>query len=111
VTIRTHGGRVGAVPRFERYRAALRRRSGRPPGGPFWDEIEPAFRFGWDAAHDPALAWHSWEEVESDLAQHWYRPESPSEEMAWDQVREAVRMGWEAALRAWSAAPPRARSG
>jgi hypothetical protein len=109
MTTKTHRMTAGAPPRFERHRAALRRRWGRPTGGPYWEEIEPAFRFGWDAAHDPKLAGHSWEEVESDLADHWYQPESPSEEMAWDQVREAVRMSWEAARGV--AATPRAGSG
>jgi hypothetical protein len=111
MTTRTHAATAGAVPRFARYRAALRRRWGRPTGGPFWDEIEPAFRFGWDAAHDATLARHSWDQVEADLAGHWYAPESPSEEMAWDQVREAVRLGWEAARRARSASTARAGSG
>jgi hypothetical protein len=111
MTTRTHGGTTGTRPRFERYRTALRRRWGRPAGGPFWEEIEPAFRFGWEAAWDPHLAGRGWEEVEADLAGHWYRPESPSEEMSWDQVRDAVRLAWEAAHDAAIATLARSRTG
>jgi hypothetical protein len=82
---------------FDAHAAELRRQWGRPVGGPFWDEIEPAFAFGWAMALDPALAGHVWSEVEADLADHWYRPQAASEEMAWDQVRDAVRLAWDLA--------------
>ena len=46
-------------------------------------------------ALDRALAGRVWSEA--DLADHWYRPEAASEEMAWDQVRDAVRLAWDLA--------------
>ena len=86
-----------AVPSFEEYRGEIERRWRAHPGGPFLDEIGPALRLGWKAGWDPKMALSRWEEVEVDLADHWYDPASPSEEMAWDQVRDAVRLGWETA--------------
>ena len=82
---------------YEAHAAELKRLWGTPVGGPFWDEIEPAFEFGWRMALDPGLSGHTWREVESDLAEHWYRPQAASEEMAWDQVRDAVRLAWDLA--------------
>jgi hypothetical protein len=82
---------------FEAHAAELKRLWGAPIGGPFWDEVEPAFEFGWRMALSPALAGRVWSEAEADLADHWYQPEAASEEMAWDQVRDAVRLAWDLA--------------
>ena len=91
---------------FEGVQDELRARWGAPPGGPFWDEIESAVRFGWEAAQRPEFRGRTWEEVEPDLQQHWYQPQSPSEEMAWDQVRDAVRLGWDYAQTISPSSPP-----
>jgi hypothetical protein len=93
----THATRGAAADGYEAHAAELKRLWGVPVGGPFWDEIEPAFEFGWRMALDPGLAGHVWGEVESDLAEHWYRPQAASEEMAWDQVSDAVRLAWDLA--------------
>jgi hypothetical protein len=103
---RTDPGTV--PPQYEQYVPELKRRWAAHAGGPFWDEIEPAFRFGWAAAHDAGLAGRDWAEIESDLADHWFAPEAASEEMAWDQVRDAVRMAWDLAHQATRPAPPTA---
>lgn len=62
-----------------------------------WLEIRDAYQFGWIAGQRPEFARYSWEEVESDLAQHWYNPQLATEESAWDSVREAVEEGWKKA--------------
>jgi hypothetical protein len=79
---------------FDEVREALRTRWGEPPGGPFWDEIEDAVRWGWEMAQRPEYQGQTFEDAEADLREHWYLPESPSEETAWDQVRDAVRLAW-----------------
>jgi hypothetical protein len=82
---------------YTAHEAELKRLWGRPAGGPFWEEIEPAFQFGWVMACDPALVDHAWAEVETRLADRWFWPQSASEEMAWDQVRDAVHLAWDLA--------------
>ncbi|MCL5264848.1 MAG: hypothetical protein M1343_06610 [Chloroflexi bacterium] len=59
-----------------------------------WEEIRDAYLFGWSASQQPEFAEFSWEQAESDLAQHWYNPQLATEESAWDYVREAVEAGW-----------------
>ncbi len=59
-----------------------------------WPEIRDAYQFGWLAGQRPEFARYSWEEAESDLAQHWYNPQMATEESAWDYVKEAVEAGW-----------------
>src|SRR5262245_12957922 len=88
---------AGATLEYAAHQDRLRRLWGAPVGGPFWDEIESAFEFGWAMALDRALTGRVWSEAETDLADHWYRPEAASEEMAWDQVRDAVRLAWDLA--------------
>ena len=95
--MRKRGAAAALVDGYEAHVAELRRQWGTPVGGPFWDAIEPAFQFGWNMAFDPKLAGHTWKEAEADLADHWYRPQAASEEMAWDQVRDAVRLAWDLA--------------
>lgn len=65
--------------------------------GLHWDEIKDAYQFGWIASQRPEFAHSTWEEVEDDLAEHWYNPLLATEETAWDYVREAVEAGWERA--------------
>jgi hypothetical protein len=71
------------------------------PMGLSWEAVRPAFRFGWQHSQSPLFAEHSWDDVEGDLAQHWYMPLEAAEEMAWDNVLEAVREGWERARTGW----------
>lgn len=59
-----------------------------------WQEIGDAYRFGWEAAQRPEFQGCSWEQVQTDLSWHWYRPLSAEERWAWDYVKEAVEEGW-----------------
>ena len=59
-----------------------------------WPEIREAHQYGWEASLRPEFSNLEFKDVESDLAQHWYRPLSATEESAWDYVREAAHEGW-----------------
>lgn len=59
-----------------------------------WEEIRDAYQFGWLAGQRPEFAQYTWEEIEKDLAEHWYSPQAATEEAAWDYVKEAVEAGW-----------------
>lgn len=62
-----------------------------------WWEVREAHRFGWEAAMRPEFARKTFEQAEADLAAHWCRPLSATEELAWDYMREAVYSGWQKA--------------
>jgi hypothetical protein len=86
---------VGWQAAEEEFRREWRERYA--PLGWSWEEVKPAFRFGWERARLPGLAHLDWSEVAGDLAKHWYSPQEVDEKMTWDNVRDAVRYGWERA--------------
>ncbi len=60
-----------------------------------WAEVREAHQFGWIMARRPEFADRSFEDVETDLRSHWYRPQLTSEETAWEIARVAAKDGWD----------------
>ncbi len=54
-----------------------------------WPDIEPVYRWAWQAANEPRYRGRPWSEVERTLATAWQG--SP----AWDEVKGAVQDVWE----------------
>jgi hypothetical protein len=54
-----------------------------------WQQMEPVYRWAWDAANEPRHRGKPWSDVESELQSAWRG--SP----AWDNVAGAVRDVWE----------------
>jgi len=61
----------------------------------FFDELEPAFRFGFGARIEFGEEHQAWDDnLEILLAREWRRLD-PTREQTWEQDREAIRYGWE----------------
>jgi hypothetical protein len=66
-----------------------------PRGVPTYDEIEPAYRFGYGARKRYGNQFAAWNgDLESQLEEDW-ETTYPSEETAWARLKPAVRRGWE----------------
>jgi len=66
-----------------------------PRGLPTFDEILPAYRFGYGARQrygEQFVAWNG--DIESKLEKDW-ETTYPSEGEAWARLRDGVRRGWE----------------
>ncbi len=67
-----------------------------------YEDYEPGYRLGWEAAADPANAGTAFEEVEPDLRTRWERGDTDGGDarrgtvaMTWEEMREAARDAWE----------------
>jgi hypothetical protein len=56
-----------------------------------YEQYDPAYRYGYDAAYNPSYRNRNWNDVERDMRGGWdadrYGP--------WDRFKDAVRRGWE----------------
>jgi uncharacterized protein (TIGR02271 family) len=62
--------------------------------GASYDEIQPAYRGGYELRGDSRFADSDWNDVEPELRQRW---ESEHPGSAWERVKAAVRRGWDRA--------------
>jgi uncharacterized protein (TIGR02271 family) len=62
--------------------------------GASYEELQPAYRGGYELRGDSRFADSSWDDVEPDLRQRW---ESEHPGSAWERVKSAVRRGWDRA--------------
>ncbi|MBY0263320.1 MAG: hypothetical protein K2Q20_13310 [Phycisphaerales bacterium] len=68
--------------------------TGRPyaKGVASYDELAPAYRYGWESA--PTSAGRSFDQAEPDLRQGWDRAKGRSA-MTWDKAKDAVKDAWD----------------
>jgi len=62
--------------------------------GATYEELQPAYRGGYELRGDSRYANRQWDDVEPQLRQHW---ESQHPGSAWERVKAAVRRGWDRA--------------
>lgn len=55
-----------------------------------YDEVQPAYRYGYDLARDAGYADRSWDEMEPVARSRW----EAEHDGVWDEVKDAVRYGW-----------------
>ena len=60
-------------------------------GGSYQD-YEPAYTYGYNAASDPRYQGRSWDDVESDLRSDYGRQYPNS---TWERMKDAIRYGWD----------------
>jgi len=60
--------------------------------GARYEEVAPAYEYGYQMASDPRYKGRSWSDVETDLGSE-YSHKYPGN--AWDRMKNAVRYGWE----------------
>jgi hypothetical protein len=61
-----------------------------------YEYYSPAYRYGYDLAHDDTYRGYDWERVEPEARRDW---ESRGLEGTWDDVKDAVRHAWESITR------------
>jgi hypothetical protein len=66
--------------------------------GRSFEELRPAYEYGYQASSDPRFSADDWETTEANIRQDW----STRGQGTWDDVREAVRCGWECGRKAES---------
>ena len=64
-----------------------------------WEQVEAAYRLGWEAACNPLYQHQAYALVEPILALAWRIRAHPPAEPDWSQARRYVRAGWEQAGR------------
>jgi hypothetical protein len=57
-----------------------------------WPQMEPVYRYAWEAANAPDLRGRPWSDVEADVRHNW---ESQSRACEWDVASGAIRDVWE----------------
>jgi uncharacterized protein (TIGR02271 family) len=93
---RAEATRTGGPAGWERvmptYQQRWQQRAGTAGGR--WEEVEPAYRYGYDLRSDPRYRGRGWAEAEPELRRDWERryPQTP-----WDRAKDAVRDTWESA--------------
>jgi hypothetical protein len=60
-----------------------------------FEQVEPAYRYGYELARDPRGGGSDWSAIEPHAKQTWKEHHQGS----WDQYRGAIRYGWERARR------------
>lgn len=55
-----------------------------------FDELQPAYEYGYHASSDPRFLEGDWEDTEANIRQDW----STRGHGAWDEVKDAVHCGW-----------------
>jgi hypothetical protein len=64
-----------------------------PPFQPNFDEMEPAYRFGYDARRHYGKQYTQWnDQLEADLRRDW---QAAYANMDWDRYNTGVRRGWD----------------
>lgn len=58
-----------------------------------YDEVAPAYRYGWESATSPAHKGHTFDEVESTLSKDWDRVKGESS-ATWAKAKHAVKDAW-----------------
>jgi phage tail tape-measure protein len=58
-----------------------------------YDDVAPAYRYGWESASSPAHKGRSFEQSESTLRSDWDRAKGGSA-ASWDKAKEAVKDAW-----------------
>jgi hypothetical protein len=61
--------------------------------GSTYEEYEPAYRYGWEAASRPEYRGREFDEVESDLERGWEKAKGKTRE-GWRDVKAATRDAW-----------------
>jgi uncharacterized protein (TIGR02271 family) len=59
--------------------------------GDTWNTYQPAYRYGWTMANDPAYRGRQWNEVETDLRTRWER-DNPN---SWERFKDSIRHAWD----------------
>jgi hypothetical protein len=62
-------------------------------GAPF-EHLEPAYRYGYDMAIDPAYNTHLWAEVEPEVREYYETEYADGQAMAWERYRNAAAHAW-----------------
>ena len=57
-----------------------------------WDQVEPVYRYAWEAANTTGMRGRPWSEVEADLRRDW---DSSPRGFAWDVASGPIRDVWE----------------
>jgi len=60
--------------------------------GARYEEVAPAYEYGYRMASDPRYKGRSWSDIETDLGSEYSRNHPGS---TWDRIKNAVRYGWE----------------
>jgi uncharacterized protein (TIGR02271 family) len=60
-----------------------------------YEQVRPAYRYGYELANDPQGRASDWSSIEPQAKTSWEQ----NHDGAWDQYRDAVRYGWERARR------------
>ncbi len=82
---------VNAEDQFEPYQELFRADfSANNLSGQTYEDHEPAYRFGFEAAKDERFGGHDWSAAEAQLRDQWESQRSGT----WEHYREAVREGW-----------------
>jgi hypothetical protein len=64
------------------------------PGEPSYDQVEPAYRYGYAARSQYGKQYADWDDAEAILKKEWEELE-PTHRQTWMQDRAAIRYGWE----------------
>lgn len=56
-----------------------------------YEELRPAYFYGYDLARNPQYRNRSWDQIEMDARRSW---ESEYHDSLWDDIKDAVREGW-----------------
>ena len=64
------------------------------PNEPSYDDVEPAYRYGYAARSQYGKKYTDWEQAEAQLKREWEELE-PAHRQTWMQDRAAIRYGWE----------------
>ena len=73
-------------PLFRTHYQTTYRETGRP-----YEELRPAYFYGYDLAGNPQYRNMTWEQVEMDARRSWEREHRDT---LWDDIKDAVREGW-----------------
>jgi hypothetical protein len=70
--------------------------------GHSYGEVLPAYRYGWDRAHESTYRGHSWNDaIDVSLENRWSR----NSRLAWQEARAAIQEGYECAQISLSGPP------
>ncbi len=89
-TIGTAYGTTNWQNEAPRYRNAWQQRYGNTGGR--WEDYEPLYRYGWEAANNPQYGGRNWGFVEPELRRDW---ENRYPNVAWNDASNDVREAWE----------------
>jgi len=89
VSARSSSGWSSAMPS---YRTRWQQQYGSQGGR--WEDVEPAYEYGYGLREQPQYRGRSWSEIEPDVQRDWTRshPNTP-----WDRARQSIRDTWDAA--------------